>query len=293
MTESVSGEVRCVAPVGAVLGEGPLWDPRTRRLVFVDIKGGKIFEYDPQTERILTLHAHGMTSAIGLARKGGYVCVRKDGFARLRIERGEAHFEAISNPEGHIAHHRFNDGKVDPKGGFWAGTMDDREEEATGAWWRLSPEGRTVRLDEHFKVTNGPAFDAARGRVFLTDSAVRNVYVAETDGETLGEKRVFLTFEPQDGYPDGMEIDAEGCLWIAFWDGAAVRRFSPEGELLETLPLPVRRPTSVAFAEDRLFVTSASIGLDTDELRPRPLSGGLFEARLSRPLSRPAAYFEG
>lgn len=284
MTSLLAESPRCVAPVAARLGEGPLWDPRIARLLFVDIKGGKIFRYDPERERVEAIPAEGMASALGLAREG-YVCARRDGFHRLFIEDGAARFEPFADPEANLPANRFNDGKVDPRGGFWAGTMDDSESgAASGAWWRLAPDGKAAKLDDGYIVTNGPAFDPARGRVFLTDSAKQTIFVAETDGAALGEKRVFLQFGSGDGYPDGMEIDAEGALWIAFWDGACLRRFSPEGERLETVTLPVPRPTSLAFAGDRLFVTSASIGLDTEQLKAAPLSGGLFAARLKRPL---------
>jgi sugar lactone lactonase YvrE len=276
--------LNCVAPVGAVLGESPLWDPRINRLLWLDIKGGKIFRLDPETGRTETIAAAGMVSAIGLAAGGGYVCVRRSGFARLKIDKGEAKFSALADPEADLPGNRFNDGKVDPKGGFWAGTMDDAEKAVSGAWWRLAPDGSATKLDDGYRVTNGPAFDAARGRVYLTDSARQTIFVADSDGETLGEKRVFLQFGEGDFYPDGMEVDAEGCLWAAFWDGGEVRRFSPDGARLERLALPVPRPTSLAIVGERMFITSASVGLSPERLKSAPLSGGLFAARLTRPL---------
>ena len=129
-------------------------------------------------------------------------------------------------------------------------------------------------------VTNGPAFDPARGKVFLTDSARQSVFMAETDGKSLGVPRPFLQFNKGDGYPDGMTIDAEGYLWIAFWDGWAVRRFSPEGDLVDEIRIPVARPTSIAFGGGRMFVTSASIGLTDAALEAQPLAGALFEVEL-------------
>lgn len=278
------GEPECIAPVGAVLGEGPLWDPRINRLLWLDIKGGKIFRLDPETRRTETIAAPGMVSALGLAANGGYVCARRNGFARLKIENGEAKFSTLADPEAALPGNRFNDGKTDPKGGFWAGTMDDAEKAASGAWWRLAPDGSATQLDDGYRVTNGPAFDAARRRVYLTDSARQTIYVADSDGEALGAKRVFLQFGEGDGYPDGMDVDAEGALWVAFWDGGEVRRFSRDGARLESLALPVPRPTSLAIVSDRIFVTSASIGLSPTQLKAAPLSGGLFAVRLARPL---------
>lgn len=284
------GDIECIAPVGAALGEGPLWDPRINRLLWLDIKGGKVFRLDPETRRTETIAAPGMVSALGLAAGGGYVCVRRDGFARLTIDNGAARFSALADPEADLPGNRFNDGKVDPKGGFWAGTMDDSEKAASGAWWRLAPDGSATMLDDGYRVANGPAFDAARGRVYITDSARQTIFVADSDGEKLGEKRVFLQFGAGDGYPDGMEVDAEGALWVAFWDGGEVRRFSPDGERLESLTLPVPRPTSLAIVSRRIFITSASVGLSSQQLKLAPLSGGLFAARLARPLGAATSF---
>lgn len=294
MAEPVSiGSIECVADVGAALGEGPLWDPRAKRLIWVDIKGDRIFRFDPVSGRTEEWSCDGMTSAIGLADAGGYVSAARHGFFLLDLDDagGGVRRRALADPEADAPGNRFNDGKVDPAGGFWAGTMDDAERETTGAWWRLSPDGAATRLAACFRVTNGPAFDPTRGRVFMTDSARRTIFVAETEGAAPGELGVFRTFGDGDGYPDGMEIDAEGCLWVAFWDGGAVRRFSPDADLLQTVDLPVPRPTSLAFAGADIFVTSARIGLDAAALDAAPLSGALFRIRTDRPIGGPAAYF--
>jgi sugar lactone lactonase YvrE len=285
------GAARCIAPLGAVLGEGPLYDPRDEALYSLDIKGGKIFRTDLETEETVTIAVPGMVSALALAKSGGFVCAMRDGFARLTIEEGEARISPLADPEKNLPGNRFNDGKADRAGGFWAGTMDNSEKSVTGSWWRLAPDGAVTRIDTGYHVTNGPAFDPARGRVFLTDSAKQTVFVAETDGASISIKRVFLQFGEGDGYPDGMEVDAEGCLWIAFWDGWAVRRFSPEGELLLEARMPVPRPTSVAFAGDALYLTSASISLSDEGKHRFPPSGGLFRIKLSRPLGSGPRYF--
>ncbi|MCB9954339.1 MAG: SMP-30/gluconolactonase/LRE family protein [Parvularculaceae bacterium] len=293
MKKALTGEAECIAPVGAVLGEGPLWDPRAGKLVFLDIKGERIFRIDPETRALENYAVPGMISAVGLRESGGYVASWRNGFTRLFIEDGAVKQTPIVTVEADQPTNRFNDGKVDPKGGFWAGTMDDDEKEVSGSWWRLAPDGRAQKKDTGFKVTNGPAFDQTRGRMFLTDSAAQTIFTAESDGATFENKRTFLQFGKGDGYPDGMEVDCEGCLWVAFWAGSAVRRFSPDGELLETLPLPVRQPTSVAFAGDRLFITSAKVGLSEERLKEAPLSGGLFMAQLARPLGAETALFRG
>ncbi len=277
--------VDCVADEGALLGEGPLWDPRIGKLIWLDIKGGALFLYDPETEENRRFDAPDMVSAVGLGVDGDYVCANRNGFHRLVFEDDHLRLAGIGDPETDKPGNRFNDAKVDPKGGFWAGTMKDAEDETSGAWWRLSPGGGTTRLADDFHVTNGPAFDPERARVFLTDSAAQKIYVADTDGETLGPRETFVQFGEGDGYPDGMEIDGEGCLWVAFWDGGEIRRFSPEAEHIQSVKLSVPRPTSLAFVGDAIYVTSARIGLGSEALAAAPQSGGLFRVRLDRPLA--------
>tara|TARA_R110000765_G_scaffold420136_3_gene524877 strand:+ start:2433 stop:3332 length:900 start_codon:yes stop_codon:yes gene_type:complete len=279
MVELISGPT-AVSDHRAILGEGPLWDPRDERLYWLDIKGGKLFAYSPKRDVTELFEAPGMISALGLAEQGGFICARRDGFARLRLIKGAVELEPIADPEADLPGNRFNDGKVDPAGGFWAGTMENAETEPLGRWWRLTPSGDVSRLAEGYMVTNGPAFDPARGRVFLTDSARQSVFMAETDGKSLGVPRPFLQFKEGDGYPDGMTIDAEGYLWIAFWDGWAVRRFSPAGDWVDEIRIPVARPTSIAFGGGHMFVTSASVGLSDAELEAQPLAGALFEVEL-------------
>ncbi|WP_375202119.1 SMP-30/gluconolactonase/LRE family protein [Hyphococcus sp.] len=274
-----------VANVGALLGEGPLWDPRENALYWLDIKGETIFRHALDSGETNIIAAPGMVSAMALARSGGFICAYRNGFARLSIENGKAHFTPIIDPETDKPGNRFNDGKADPAGFFWAGTMDDAEKETSGAWWQLSADGAVTKVDDPYHVTNGPAFDPARGRVYLTDSARQTVFVAETDGTAIRNKKPFLQFGENDGYPDGMEVDAEGCLWIAFWDGFAVRRYSPDGGLLHEIAMPVPRPTSLAIIDDAMFITSASIGLPEEDRTSYPHSGGLFYVKLSRALA--------
>ncbi|MCA8887756.1 MAG: SMP-30/gluconolactonase/LRE family protein [Parvularculaceae bacterium] len=279
--------IRCVANVHAVLGEGPLWDERIGRLIFLDIKGEKLFLYDPDNGSTQTLDAPGMISALALATDG-YVCAFQNGFARLSIDESRIELMKIADPEPDIPGNRFNDGKIDPDGAFWAGSMDNAEKDAdAGAWWRLGRDGEVRKIDAGYHVTNGPAFDHERGLVYLTDSARQIVYRAKFVDGKLADKSAFLRFCDGDGYPDGMEVDAEGALWIAFWDGGAIRRFSPEGEWLQEVALPVPRPTSLAFVDRRIYVTSARVGLSEEAIARAPASGGLFEICADTVFSRP------
>ena len=281
MAESKSGELNaptCIADVKAVLGEGPVWVEREGALYWVDIKGYKVFRYTVEGGALKTWKTPYRICSLAPRAAGGFVAGTEHGFFRIDLE--EDRFMPIVDPEPDRMTNRFNDGKLDRSGRFWAGTMDNDEKEASGALYRLDPGNKWARVDDGYRVTNGPAFSPDGRLMYHNDSARQLTYVFDLD-EAGGarNRRTFLQFGQGDGYPDGMTVDAEGCLWIAFWDGWCVRRFSPEGERLAELKVPAQRPTSCAFGGaglDQLFVTSASIGLSDDELKSQPQAGGLF-----------------
>jgi sugar lactone lactonase YvrE len=274
MTDRI--EARCVADVKAVLGEGPIWVEREQALYWVDVKGRRVFRLDID-EQLQQWETPMRVGSIAPRAGGGFIAGTEYGFAQIDLQQGR--FQVFHNPEEDRPDNRFNDGKVDARGRFWAGTMDDREEEAVGTLYRLDPDRSCVAIDEGYKVTNGPAFSPDSRTLYHTDSARQVIYAFDlrADG-SVGARRELARFGDGDGYPDGMTVDSEGCLWVAFWDGWCLRRLSPEGERLQEIALPVQRPTSCAFGGpglDQLYVTSASINLDADELALQPCAGGL------------------
>jgi D-xylonolactonase len=163
------------------------------------------------------------------------------------------------------------------------GTMDNDEQDDRGSLYRLYPDGRVVQLDSGYRVTNGPAFSVDGTRMYTPDSARALVYCFDVNADgSLANKREFLRFKPGEGYPDGMTMDAEDRLWIAHFGGARVSRFAQDGTLMSTIALPASNITNGAFGGpqlDRLFITSASIGLNEDQRAQQPLAGSLFEVR--------------
>jgi sugar lactone lactonase YvrE len=158
--------------------------------------------------------------------------------------------------------------------------MDDAEQERSGSLYRLDADLSWSRQDTGYLVPNGPAFSPDGRHLYHTESSARTIFrfVLGEDG-ALSDKAVFAQFGGADGYPDGMTVDSQGCLWVAFWDGWCVRRLSPTGEVIDQIELPVQRPTSCTFGGaglDQLFVTSASIGLDHAAMAAQPLAGRLF-----------------
>ena len=269
--------VRCVADVHAVLGEGPVWVEREGALFWVDIKGRKTFRLGAD-DKVESWETPFRVGSIAPRASGGFIAGTDQGIAEIDLMQGR--FDLLFNPEAQLPDNRFNDGKVDPQGNFWAGSMDDLEREATGSLYRIGPDMSCRQVDTNYRVTNGPAFSPTGDILYHNDSARQVTYrfTLAPDG-TVGTRETFLQFGEGEGYPDGMTVDAEGCLWIAFWDGWCLRRYSPEGALLSKLEMPVARPTSCTFGGanlDRLYITSASIDLDPDALAMQPNAGGLF-----------------
>ncbi|MDB5682919.1 MAG: hypothetical protein JWM38_974 [Sphingomonas bacterium] len=271
---------RCVDHAAAVLGEGPVWAARDRALYWVDIKGLRIHRFDPATGAAASWPTPFRIGSIAPRGSGGFVGGSERGF--VLIDAAFARFDIVADPEADLPGNRFNDGKLDGAGRFWAGTMDDAEQQATGALYRLDPGLGWTCLDRDYRVPNGPAFSPDGRIAYHSDSAARTIYRFDlaADGSLSG-KRPLASFAAADGFPDGMAVDAQGCLWVAFWDGWCVRRLSPEGACTGILPLPVQRPTSCAFggpALDQLFITSATIGLDRSARDAQPHAGDLFVA---------------
>jgi xylono-1,5-lactonase len=270
-------KVDCIADVKAVLGEGPVWVAREQALYWVDIKGRRLFRRTFRGE-FSEWQTPLRVGSLAPRAAGGFVAGTERGFAWVDPEQDR--YELFANPEPDRPTNRFNDGKLDRSGRFWAGSMDDSEKSAAGALYRLDAGRDPVRIDDDYKVTNGPAFSPDGRTMYHNDSARQIIYAFDVDeAGAASNKRLFAQFGEGEGYPDGMTVDSEGCLWVAFWDGWCLRRFSPAGERLVELEVPVQRPTSCAFGGpdlDRLFVTSARIGLDEAALENQPQAGGLF-----------------
>jgi len=273
-------DLRCIADVHAILGEGPAWVAREGALYWVDIEGRKIFRLDDDGE-VTTWETPMRIGSIAPRKSGGFIAGTDEGLAIA--DPTTERFEVIANPEEQFPGNRFNDGKVDRRGRFWAGTMDSSERTASGTLYCIDDHLHWDAVDTGYKVTNGPAFSPAGDVMYHNDSGRQVTYAFDIDlTGNPGSRRTFLQFGPGDGYPDGMTVDSDGCLWIAFWDGWCVRRYSPQGEWIETIKTPVQRPTSCVFGGpdlDRLYISSASRDLDEQALSMQPNAGGLFMVR--------------
>ncbi len=269
-------DVKCVWQEPAILGEGPLWSERENAVYGVDIVSKKVHRYGVADESRRTWIFETEVTSLAERRQGGLVGTVRDGFAFIDLETGA--FNSIAMPEADMAENRFNDGKVDEKGRYWAGSMDDGEKLASGSLYRLDGDLTLHKMDTDYSITNGPAFSVDGKTLYHTDTAKRTIYAFDcSEDGTISNKREFIELlAEEEGYPDGMTVDSEGCLWLAHFAGSRLTRFSPEGKVLEVIPMPVPNITSCTFAGDDLdtmYITTARHLLNEEDIRKYPLSG--------------------
>lgn len=277
-------DVECVWPVGAALGEGPVWSAAEQALWFVDIKAPAVHRFHPASGEQRSWPAPGRVGFVLPTRAGWLIAGLKTGLHSFNAETGN--FALLHVVEPHAPGNRLNDGFVDSQGFLWFGSMDDAEEDPSGALYQLTATG-CLRRDPGYVVSNGPA-ESPDGRVLYHTDTLSGIIYAFDRARTgsLSNKRVFARVAPGDGYPDGPSVDAEGCVWTGLFGGWGLRRYSPRGELLRTLRLPCSAVTKATFGgEDlrTLYITTAHVALDAEERRQQPLAGGLFSIRVDVP----------
>jgi xylono-1,5-lactonase len=277
-------EVECVWPVGAVLGEGPVWSASERAVWFVDIKAPAIHRFDTVTGDRRSWPAPARVGFVLPTNNRLMIAGLKTGLHSFNPETGN--FALLHVVEPHSPNNRLNDGFVDSEGFLWFGSMDDNEEEPSGALYQLGDAGCVTR-DPGYVVSNGPA-ESPDGRVlYHTDTLAGIIYAFDRARTgTLTNKRVFVRLPQGGGFPDGPSVDVEGCLWTGVFGGWGLQRYSPAGELLQTLRLPCSAVTKAAFGGDdlkTLYITTAHVALNAEERRQQPLAGGLFRTRVDVP----------
>ena len=288
-------EATLLLDVKATLGEGPIWDIRENVLWWIDINECRLHRFDPATNQNETYDIGQRVGTVVPRTSGGLMLAIQNGFAAY--DPATRKLDIIADPESHLPQNRFNDGKCDPAGRFWAGTLELVEENMkAGSLYCLYPDGHVERRVPDVGISNGIVWTSDKKTMYFIDSPTRRVDAFDYDNDTgeISNRRTAIALPEGIGYPDGMSIDSEDKLWVALWAGWGVARFDPvTGELLEKINVKASQVTACAFGGPDLkdlYITTARRDLVGDALEDQPDAGGLFHCRVGVAGVRSVAY---
>jgi len=262
------------------LGECPLWDEREAMLWWVDARFPAVKRLDPATGAVMMLVLPEVVGSLALRESGGMLAATKSGIHFLDPASGALEMKA--EPESHLPDNRFNDGRCDRAGRFWAGTMSHVNRDPTGSLYRFDADFRSTRLRNAIIIPNSLAFSPDGRTMYFADTNRHTIWAYDYDpasGAATGE-RVFA--DTGAGWPDGSCVDADGCLWNADYGASRVVRYTPAGKVDRTYELPVTNVTCCCFGGrdlDTLYITTATQRLSPEALAQQPLAGSLFALR--------------
>lgn len=266
----------------ATLGEGAIWHPTENKLYWIDIEGQQLYIYDPETG---INESYNMEARIGtvvpIAAEGVLVALQ-NGIHSFDVNSGQLTLinQPLTDPEI-----RFNDGKCDPAGRFWVGSMHLKQTEGKASMYRMDSDGSVHTMFDSATISNGLAWSSDKTKMYYVDSPLHRVDVFDYDNATgnISNRRTAIRIPDDLGDPDGMCIDANDTLWIALWGSNAVGRFDPiNGKLLEKVKVPAPQISSCTFGGeqlDTLYITSARENMSETQLTEHPSSGGLFAVK--------------
>lgn len=263
----------------AELGEGPLWSADHGALTWFDVSGRKLWRHRPGAEA-QSLMLDRMPASFGW-RQGGMIFAFRNGMALTDFD-GTVEQEIPCTPVD-FAKERFNDGAVDRQGRFWVGSFNPKAEPEAGSLYRVDHDLSMHKVETGFTMSNGLGWSPDGRTMYFADTRPGRVFAFDLDsdsGQTCN-RRILIDYSGARGRPDGLTVDAEGCLWVAEVEAAHVARYDPDGRLMSTLPMPVSKPTCVTFGGPdcaTLYITSMRLGFDADRLAAEPDAGGLFRA---------------
>lgn len=264
----------------SLLGEGPCWDADEELLYWVDIMGKKIHIYNPTNQMNETIEVEQHVTSVVKRESGGLLLTTESGI--YSFDKEKHNIELLVDPESELTNNRFNDGKCDPAGRFWAGTMDFGGEKPSGSLYRLDTNLQIKKIRDNVMISNGIAWSPNYETMYYVDSPTKRLVAFDYNIKTgeIKNERVFVTIPENEGVPDGITTDMDGHIWIAQWGGSRVSRWNGlTGKLLDTINVPASQVTSCAFGGkdmNELYITTARDGLSERDLLNEPLAGGVF-----------------
>ena len=279
----------------AQLGEGALWNNRSGELYWVDIEAKRLLIYDPGTDTNRIFQFEMEIGTVVPAAGGRVLVALEDGIYRFDPATGNRQLLA-ANPQ--VAETRFNDGKCDPAGRFWVGTIDRQHTRPLATLFRMGSDYTLQTMKRSVVISNGITWSRDKTRMYYIDTRTQKVVQYNYDNQTgnISQPEDIIIVPPEMGRPDGCTLDAEGMLWIAMWAGGTVTRWRPgTGELLQKMEVPALNVSSVAFGGpdlSTLYITTARTGMTAADNSRYPLAGGLFACKPGVQ-GIPACFFDG
>jgi len=272
-------QVDCVVKGTDKLGESPIWCDREKVLWWVDSRGPTLKRWDPATGTVRELQLPAVVGSVAFREKGGMLAALQSGIHFLDTQSGA--LQVAAQPEAHIPENRFNDGRCDRAGRFWAGTMSDVKREPTGSLYRLSADLSCTHMRSDIIVPNSIAWSPDNRTMYFGDTPRLRIWAFDYDLSTGGisNERVFAETE---GRPDGSCIDADGCLWNAEYGNWRIVRYTPEGKIDRVIAMPVANSTCCCFGGtqlDTLYITTATQRFTPEDFVKQPLAGSVFAVR--------------
>lgn len=277
-------KAECVVDIRAGVGETPVWDERDGQLWWVDCTVPAIYRYSPKTGRNEQAKIEIDSPHVGsfvLVEDGGMLVLSGTGLWRHKPDGSRSLLAKVDTdrPENIP-----NDGKCDPQGRFWFGTMHASSAKESGRLYRYDTARGLVEMDEGFSCSNGLGWSPDGRIMYFVDMMPGNILAYDFNGRdgTISNRRIFAHVDKSEGIPDGLAVDSEGGVWVAHWDGWCMSRYAPDGKRIAKIDLPVERPTCPTFGGDDMrdvYLTSGAMELTGDRLAKGPLAGSLFRLR--------------
>lgn len=275
-------QVEVALKITASLGECPRWDDQDGLLYWIDINAGQLHRFNPATGKDDYLVFDEEIGCFSLREQGGFLLAMRSGFYTLDDWNTKRTF--ICDPEEGMDKNRFNDGRADPKGRMFAGSVYPPKDYGGASIYSLTPAGEVKKWVGELLTANGIAFSPDGRRFYYADTPSHAIQQCDYDLETgtVSNCRLFHQFPHGQGRPDGAAVDSEGCYWTALYEGGRIVRLNPAGEILQEISVPAKCPTMVAFGDTdlkTLYITSVG-GRPEEELKAFPDSGSLFKVRV-------------
>jgi len=262
------------------IGESPVWSSSENSLYWVDVEGKLIQRWHAIDRAVQSWSMGQAIGCIGLRERGGLVGASRTGFFFLDVASGKT--MPISDPESGLPDNRFNDGKVDRRGRFWAGTRNFRDhEKASGALYRLDGDLSVHHMEDGLRCPNGLAWSPDDRLMYLCDTWVRRIFVYDFDADdgVPRNRRLFAELTEIEGFPDGLTVDADGCIWNAHYNGWRISRYTPYGNIDRIVRMPVQHVTSLTFGGPdfrTLYITSGCLRLTDEQRKAQATAGHVF-----------------